>query len=79
MMLNFFHDLCDLCCNAADLDDYTIILAGTSRCVESPGLQELHTLLLGAKKMSNCDENVHAVSIQWNGETVDVTRDGDAE
>ncbi|PHU08081.1 hypothetical protein BC332_24570 [Capsicum chinense] len=38
-------DLCDLCCNVADLDGYTIILAGTSRCAESPGLQELQIMI----------------------------------
>ncbi|PHT73440.1 hypothetical protein T459_24225 [Capsicum annuum] len=38
-------DLCDLCCNVADLDGYTISLAGTSRCAESPGLQELQIMI----------------------------------
>ncbi|KAM3236062.1 hypothetical protein P3L10_016099 [Capsicum annuum] len=122
----FLDDRCDLCCNAAYLDDYTIILAGPSdvqrlqarydgygalcynpkfvggvdmmlyfrgaketdfaifsndnlhinahligtqthgrkckftRVQTFLGMFASHTLLLGAKKVSNCDENVHA-------------------
>ncbi|PHT44866.1 hypothetical protein CQW23_14024 [Capsicum baccatum] len=43
------------------------------------GMFYTHTLVLGSKKVSNCDENVHAFTVQWNGETVDIPMDGDAE
>ncbi|PHT82991.1 hypothetical protein T459_11434 [Capsicum annuum] len=42
------------------------------------GMFDTHTLVLGAKKVSNWDEDIH-VTVQWNGETIDVPRDGDAE
>ncbi|KAK4356398.1 hypothetical protein RND71_025369 [Anisodus tanguticus] len=40
---------------------------------------DTHTLVLGAKKASHWDEKVDALIMQWNGETVDVPTDGDAE
>ncbi|KAJ8543919.1 hypothetical protein K7X08_025537 [Anisodus acutangulus] len=40
---------------------------------------DTHTLVLRAKKVSHWDEKVDALIMQWNGETVDVPTDGDAE
>ncbi|KAL5764093.1 hypothetical protein ACOSQ2_016687 [Xanthoceras sorbifolium] len=38
-----------------------------------------HTLVISAKRVSKWDDNLDALSIRWDGETVELQADGDAE
>jgi hypothetical protein len=40
---------------------------------------DTHTIVIAAKRVSNWDDNVDALTVSWDGEAVDIATDGEAE